>query len=259
MIGHTDGKREHWELTITDTSVAINKKEKIFWQAREHAYETFSSFAMEGLVPFLLSDKAAGFRQRYIIILHPMTNIDGVAKGFEYRAGYDFPAARGTRTGQLTFGRMDSIRPDFAVAWHNWVMPSDRNVVFCTDGDDGKATTRAWLRFTQLFPSLRQWGHRWKDEDTPEKYNWQDKAPGGNNIHSYGHRTYGTSIWGWEMPWWNITVDEAFSEEQIIRDLQEPGSIFYIAYYNGEAVGYARLRNSTEVNDHFPGKKSPLG
>lgn len=50
-------------------------------------------------------------------------------------------------------------------------------------------------------------------------------------------------------------VNEAFSEEQIIRDLQEPGSIFYIAWYNGEAAGYARLRNSAEVNDQFPGKK----
>lgn len=50
-------------------------------------------------------------------------------------------------------------------------------------------------------------------------------------------------------------VDEAFSEAQITKDLQEPGSIFYIAYYNGEAAGYARMRNSTEVNDQFPGKK----
>lgn len=50
-------------------------------------------------------------------------------------------------------------------------------------------------------------------------------------------------------------VDEAFTEDQITKDLLEPGSIFYIAYANGEAVGYARLRNSTEVNDHFPGKK----
>lgn len=50
-------------------------------------------------------------------------------------------------------------------------------------------------------------------------------------------------------------VDEAFSEEQLNKDIKEPGSIFYLAYYNGEAVGYARLRNSTEVNDKFPGKK----
>lgn len=50
-------------------------------------------------------------------------------------------------------------------------------------------------------------------------------------------------------------VDEAFSEDQILKDLQAPGSIFYIAYYNGEVAGYARLRKSTEVNEQFPGKK----
>lgn len=50
-------------------------------------------------------------------------------------------------------------------------------------------------------------------------------------------------------------VDEAFSKEQITNDIQAPGSIFYIAYINDEAVGYARLRTSTEVNDTFPGKK----
>lgn len=50
-------------------------------------------------------------------------------------------------------------------------------------------------------------------------------------------------------------TDEAFSEEQIIQDIQTPGSIFYLAYINDEAVGYARLRLSTEVNDKFPDKK----
>lgn len=50
-------------------------------------------------------------------------------------------------------------------------------------------------------------------------------------------------------------VNEAFSEAQIIKDITESGSIFYIAYHNEEAVGYARLRNSTEVNDMFPAKK----
>lgn len=50
-------------------------------------------------------------------------------------------------------------------------------------------------------------------------------------------------------------IDEAFTEAQITNDLTEPGSIFFIAYAGGEAVGYARLRTSTEVNDQFPGKK----
>jgi hypothetical protein len=209
LIGKSDGGREHWELVITDPAVPAERKRKIFWHAREHAYETYSSFAMEGLVEFLLSDAGAEFRRRYIIVLHPMTNVDGVAQGFEYRGGYDFPNPRGTATARLTFDTIDRLRPDFAVAWHNWVAPRDRNVVFYTDGENGKATSRAWLRFTQLFPSLRGVDHRWKDETTPLRYNWEGRQPlSEGNPHQYAMKKYGTRVWGWEMPWWNYSVAE---------------------------------------------------
>ena len=140
LVGKSDGGREHWELIITDPAVEEAGKKTIFWHAREHAYESWSSFAMEGLVQFLLSDAAAEFRRRYRIVVHPMTNVDGVANGFEYRAGYDFPNPRGTATGRLTFDTIDRLRPDYAVTWHNWVAPRDRNVVFYTDGDNGQPT-----------------------------------------------------------------------------------------------------------------------
>jgi hypothetical protein len=211
MIGKSDGGREHWELKITDPAVPATEKRTIFWHAREHAYETWSSYAMEGLVAFLLSDEAADFRKRYTIVLHPMTNVDGVGQGFEYRGGYDFPQPKGTATGRLAFDTIDRLRPDFAVAWHNWVAPRDRNVVFYTDGGaDQKPTPRAWLRFTQLFPSLRVAGHRWKDEATPLKYNWQGRAPlSMANLHQYAMKKWGTRVWGWEMPWWNFRTDDA--------------------------------------------------
>jgi hypothetical protein len=210
FVGKSDGGREHWELTITDPAVSAEKKRKIFWHAREHAYETYSSFAMEGLVEFLLSEAAAEFRRHYIIVLHPMTNVDGVAQGFEYRGGYDFPDPRGTATARLTFDTIDRLRPEFAVAWHNWVAPRDRNVVFYTDGENGKATPRAWLRFTQLFPSLRGADHRWKDETTPLRYNWEGRRPLSEaNPHQYAMKKHGTRVWGWEMPWWNYSAAEA--------------------------------------------------
>lgn len=210
MVGRSDGGREHWELAVTDPSVPAEKKRKIFWHAREHAYETWSSFAIEGLLEFLLSDAAAEFRRRYIIVLHPMTNVDGVAQGFEYRGGYDFPDPRGTATGRLFFDAIDRVRPDVAVAWHNWVAPRNRNVVFYTDGENGRPTARAWLRFTQLFPSLRAADHRWKDEATPLRYNWEGRRPLSEaNLHQYAMKKHGTRIWGWEMPWWNYSTDDA--------------------------------------------------
>ena len=209
LLGQSDGGREHWELTITDPSVPAARKRKIFWQAREHAYETYSSYAMEGLIPFLCSEEASAIRQRYVITIHPMTNVDGVAQGHEYRGGYDFPDPRKTATGRMTFDTIDRLRPDYAVAWHNWIAPRDRNVVFYTDGDQGAPTPRAWLRFTQLFPSLRGVDHRWKDETTPLKYNWHGRQPLSDaNVHQYAMKQHGTRIWGWEMPWWNCSVDD---------------------------------------------------
>jgi hypothetical protein len=221
VAGKSDRGREHWELVISDPSVTAEKKEVIYWQAREHAYETWSSFAMEGLVEFLLSEKAAEFRKRYLIVLHPMTNIDGVGEGFEYRGGYDFPAPRGTATGKLTFDTIDRLRPHYAVAWHNWVAPRGRNVVFYTDSENEKATPRAWLRFTQLYPSLHGFDHRWKDEATPVKYNWFGRTPlSDGNPHQYTMKKYNTRVWGWEMPWWNNSV----------ADVRAAGASFGMAF-----------------------------
>jgi hypothetical protein len=139
-----------------------------------------------------------------------MTNVDGVAQGCEYRGGYDFPEARGTATARTTFETIDRLRPDFAVTWHNWIAPRDRNVVFYTDGEAGEPTPRAWLRFTQFFPSLRVGGHRWKDETTPLRYNWQGRSPlSEGNPHQYAMKKYSTRVWGWEMPWWRFTVEDA--------------------------------------------------
>src|SRR5262249_46922243 len=73
VIGKSDSGREHWELTIN--GVRGEQALTIFWHAREHAYESWSSFAMEGLINFLLSDAATEARRHYRIVLHPMTNL----------------------------------------------------------------------------------------------------------------------------------------------------------------------------------------
>jgi hypothetical protein len=202
IIGKSDRGREHWELTITDPAAPATGKRRVFWHAREHAYETFSSFAIEGVVDFLLSDEAAGIRKRYEFVLHPMTNLDGVALGYEYRGGYDFPQPQGTATGKLTFATVDRLRPDFAIAWHNWTAPRDFQVVFYTDSEDGKATRRAWDVMTQHMPSPRAVGHRWDADLTPLRHNWFGRQLSDGNVHQYTMKHYGTRIWGWEMPWW---------------------------------------------------------
>lgn len=51
-------------------------------------------------------------------------------------------------------------------------------------------------------------------------------------------------------------VDQAFSHDQIVRDIKENGSTFYIARFNNEPAGYVRLRESTEVANFFPGQQT---
>jgi len=201
-VGLSDGGRETWELRITDPSAPPDRKRRIFWHAREHAYESFSSYAMEGLVEFLLSDEAAEFRKRFDITLHPMTNVDGVASGYEYRGGYDYPEPRRTATAKLTWGAVDRLRPHLVVSWHNWIAPRAVDVLFFTDEEGGKPSRRAWDLFTQRFPSPRGVGHRWSNETDPLRHNWFGRTLSDDNVHQYARKHYGSQVWGWEMPWW---------------------------------------------------------
>lgn len=202
LLGKSDRGREHWELTVTDPDSPSQGKQRTFFHAREHAYETFSSFAIEGLVNYLLSPDAIDYRRHFEFTIHPMTNVDGVAEGYEYRTGYDFPKSQGTASARLTWEAMDRLRPDWVVTWHNWIAPRDTDEIFFTDSVEGRASRRAWDLFTQRFPSPRSVGHRWRSENDPNEKNWFGRALHDGNVHMYAMKHYGSRVWGWEMPWW---------------------------------------------------------
>jgi Protein of unknown function (DUF4038)/Domain of unknown function (DUF5060)/Putative collagen-binding domain of a collagenase/Zinc carboxypeptidase len=208
-IGESDGGREHWELSITDPAVPREEKRVVFWHAREHGYESFSSFAMEGAVDDLLSDAAAEARRQFLFVLHPMTNVDGVAEGYEYRVGYDYPEPQGTASARLTWGAVDRLRPEFVISWHNWIAPRDQDVLFYTDEEEGQPSRRAWDLFTQRFPSPRAVEHRWGSEANPLRHNWFGRRLSEHNVHQYAMMRYGSRVWGWEMPFWNRSVADA--------------------------------------------------
>ena len=198
-----------WELTISDFNIPGDKKQQIYWHAREHAYETFSSFAMERLVNWLLSDAAATARRRFVFTIHPMTNVDGVADGCEYRGGYDQAGSRSTKSVRLVFDTIDRLRPAFIISWHNWTAPRNVDCLFYTDGHGGQPSRRAWDLFTQRFPSPRAVGHSWEDEAQPLRKNWLGRQLTESNPHQYAMKRYGSAVWGWEMPWWRRTTDDA--------------------------------------------------
>lgn len=51
-------------------------------------------------------------------------------------------------------------------------------------------------------------------------------------------------------------TSNAFSENLIKKEIGEPGSQYILAYMDNELAGYARVRQSNEVKDEFPGKKT---
>lgn len=93
-IGKTCGGRDMPMVTITDFATEDANKKCIWLQARQHAWEAGTSWAMDGAIRFLLSDDpmAAALRKKTVFRFTPMIDLDGVATGkVRFNAnGYDF-------------------------------------------------------------------------------------------------------------------------------------------------------------------------
>lgn len=51
-------------------------------------------------------------------------------------------------------------------------------------------------------------------------------------------------------------TSQAFTEAQLEKEILESGSQYILAYSNTTLAGYARIRDSNEVNDKFPDQKT---
>jgi hypothetical protein len=93
VIGRSVEGRPLHLITVTDGSVTEREKKTVWLIARQHAWETGTSFVMEGALRFILSDDAAAaaLRRRVIFKMVPMMDPDGCAKGgVRFNAnGYD--------------------------------------------------------------------------------------------------------------------------------------------------------------------------
>jgi len=134
VAGKTVHGREVPLLTITDPSVPESGKKVVWLMARQHAWETGTSFAADGAVRFLLSKdaEAAQLRRTTIFQVMPVFDMDGMAEGavrFNVN-GYDnnrnwdtvdpklMPEIAGTRQTMLTW--LDAgHRIDLFLAMHN--------------------------------------------------------------------------------------------------------------------------------------------
>lgn len=90
-IGKTPEGRPIPLLTITDFSAPDTRKKVIWLMARQHSWESPTSWVAEGYIRYLLSGEAAALRRQAIFKVLPLCDPDGVARGgvrFN-RQGYD--------------------------------------------------------------------------------------------------------------------------------------------------------------------------
>lgn len=85
--GYSQQGRPLYLFKVTDFTVPVAGKKRVFMHARTHPAETPPSFLIEGLVRFLLSGtpKAAELLAGYEFYIFPMQNVDGVVAG-NYRS-----------------------------------------------------------------------------------------------------------------------------------------------------------------------------
>ena len=93
VIGRSVLGRDLHLVTITNTALPDAAKKTVWFIARQHPWETGTSYVMEGALRFLVSDDPAARRLRDTTLfrLMPMMNPDGAALGFvRFNAnGYD--------------------------------------------------------------------------------------------------------------------------------------------------------------------------
>lgn len=82
-LGKTPLGRPIPQITISNRRYAKRRKSRILVHARTHPGEVGSSFLLEGLVDYALGSSSAAqvFRQKLILDIVPMLNVDGVIAG----------------------------------------------------------------------------------------------------------------------------------------------------------------------------------
>ncbi len=82
-VGRSVLGRELQIVTVTDFAQPDAAKKTVWLQARDHAWETPTSFIMEGALKFIVSDEpdARTLRQTHIFVFTPMVDPDGCALG----------------------------------------------------------------------------------------------------------------------------------------------------------------------------------
>ncbi|MHC4399664.1 MAG: M14 family zinc carboxypeptidase [Planctomycetota bacterium] len=220
-IGQSPEGRNLWLLRITDASP--RPKKSFLIRARVHAYESASSFCMEGMVRWLLSNDAyaAAALRRHVFHVIPMANPDGVHNGLG-----SLTAPRGADVcfipyqpdaANLPLKRaIDRVRPAVAVDLHNWQNKH-------TDGLLG-LDPAVRERFVRFMPDQLEFGKQWTVRD-PKPLS--SKPPNKELLRTYCERNFEAVTVTFEFPWFGRTTEDMRATGQkavwaLLRALDPP-------------------------------------
>ncbi|HUT94657.1 MAG TPA: M14 family zinc carboxypeptidase [Thermoguttaceae bacterium] len=220
-IGQSEEGRNVWLIKITDDSPRAKKPALI--RARVHAYESAGSYAMEGMVGWLLRDDpyAAAALREYAFHVIPMSNPDGVFNGLgrltaPRGADLTWVASVPDRVHDVMKQTADRLQPVLFVDLHNW---QNKHV----DGLLGlELAVRE--RFVRFMPDQLPFGKQWSVRDPGPV---PSEPPAKESLGAYCRRSFGATSVAFEFPWFGRTTDDVRTTGRtalwaLLRALDEP-------------------------------------
>jgi len=200
QIGQSEEGRPIHLLRITDASPRAKKP--VLIRARVHAYESGGSYAMEGMVRWLLSDEAYAVAAVHEYAFHviPLANPDGVVNGLgrltaPQGADLTFLASRHDRLHEVMQKTVDRLRPVLFVDLHNWQSKQ-------IDGLLG-LNPDVRERFLRFMPDQVQFGKQWFIREPSPVV---PRPPAQDMLGTYCRRCYKSVTVSFEFPWFGRTV-----------------------------------------------------
>lgn len=201
-LGESKEGRNLWLLRITDDSPRAKKP--VLIHTRLHAYESASSYVMEGMVGWLLSGEpyAAAAVREYVFHIAPMMNPDGVFNGLgklTTPSGNDlqFLDPELSPVQQIIKRTIERVQPALFIDIHNWQSKRTDGLLFL------EPAVRE--RFVRYMPDQLMFGKAWMFRDpTP-----QPKQPPERELaRMYCGRKFDPVAVTFEFPWFGRTTDD---------------------------------------------------